>query len=146
MRKAGVWIAIIVAALIAGGIGKTIGKRASNVLLGDSRPLSKQEASSREVLMKVTGELNKSLPMMVDKDTQLQTVGAADKEIIFNYVLVNYAARDLAWSTNSAQVRSKLINQACSTPEMKKLLENGISLSYHYYGNDRRFLGGRRHA
>src|SRR6266576_2219321 len=47
------------------------------------------KAGSMENLLKMAGQLNKSLPMMVDKEMQLTTVTATENALIYNYTLVN---------------------------------------------------------
>lgn len=51
--------------------------------------------NSQMALSKLASDMNKTLPMMIDKDTELvATVGLPDM-FVYNYRLVNHAAQDL---------------------------------------------------
>jgi len=79
--------------------------------------------------------------MMVDKGTQLRNVGASDRKIIYDYVLVEHRAQEVNASQLLVEIRPRIQNYACSNPQMKTFWENGVSASYQYYGNDNVYLG-----
>lgn len=102
---------------------------------------NKEYLSSKEFLSKVSNEMNKSLPMMIDKETKCVSTYAFDKEIGYAYELVNKSSSEIDKSNFLNISTPKLKNFVCTTPHMQKFLNNGVSIGYIYYGNDSGFIG-----
>jgi hypothetical protein len=106
----------------------------------ESKP-SRGEIQSRAFLLTVARGINKSLPMMVDKETELRNVTAGERTIIYNYTLVNYAAEQLNKDKFLATMKDRIESQACQNEKMKIFWENGVSAQYTYAGNNSRQVG-----
>lgn len=119
----------IIAATATDRLGQTIAKS-----------YAPGQTSTQEFLLQVASEMNKSLPMRIDRETQLYNVGVQENALVYNYILVNYAS----WKVNPNEfitaMNSQVKNLACSSPESKIFWQNGISIYYSYSGNDYKFI------
>ena len=135
----GLLMLFAIAAFVADGIGKMAGKGASQAIL-DQKP-SKETFQSRTFLLKVASEINKSLPMMVDQETELSNASASEGTIIYNYILVNYAAHEVDKSQFLVAMKQQVESHACGEPKMQIFWENGVSALYSYKGKDNQPIG-----
>ena len=86
-----------------------------------------------EQLMKISSEINKSCPFMVDQDTRLDnTMGGPGKSITYNYTLVNYLEEDINSDELRKFITPQLINNIKINDDMKTFRENEVSLKYNY--------------
>jgi len=76
--------------------------------------------------------MNKSLPVMVDDDTRLETVTVHEGDVYFNYTLVNWLVADIDVESASTMMQPELKTIACESSDTKPLLEEGRSISYVY--------------
>ena len=97
---------------------------------------SKEKFRSIEFLSKVAAEASKSAPKRIDSDTELRSVTAGDRAIIYNYALVNYAAAELVADKFVAAVRERIETAACRDQGLRTFWENGVSVHYAYAGKD----------
>jgi hypothetical protein len=119
-------IAVIVAMLVAFGIQSYLKKL--------------NDPTSLRILNKIASEYNKSLPMMIDNETQLTSVSALDKEVIYYYKLVSLDSSDDLVSKIS-QMKPRMINHNCSTPDTRdNFLKKGITMEYRYYDKSDKHL------
>lgn len=101
---------------------------------------SKEYLSSREFLSKVCNEANKTMPMMIDKETMATSTYALDKELNYAYTLVHYSSADIDKQEFLSKQTPSIKNFVCKSPDMQKFQKNGVSISYVYYGNDKGFI------
>jgi hypothetical protein len=78
---------------------------------------------------------------MVDEETELRNMSANDGVIIYNYVLVNYAALQVDKTRFLASMKQQVESSACGAPQMKIFWENGVSAIYSYKGKDSQPIG-----
>ncbi len=128
-----------IAVLIANSVGKTGGKGPPQAVV-EQEP-SREAFRSRTYLLQLASEVNKSLPMMVDKETELRSMSASEGAIIYNYVMVNYAAHEVDESRFLPSMRQQVESRACGEPSMKIFWENGVSAIYNYRGKDSQPIG-----
>ncbi len=76
--------------------------------------------------------INKSLPSMVDNDTRLDHVSIQDKDVYYNYTLVNWLAADLDVTRFTSVMTPKLKTAQCANEETIPLLNEGRKLVYMY--------------
>jgi len=88
-------------------------------------------ALNKEIRMK-----NKSLPTMVDKETRLDIVTMKDGDMFYHYTLINKIADDYDIERLNNALTSMLKTNACETPEIKSLLEQGRALSHIYWDKE----------
>ncbi len=112
----------IVAALIGAFFGMTAFRHCSN-----------QAPDIDQAIVATSSQLNKTLPMMVDKETRLDnTVAGLDKTIIYRYTLVNMNAADVPKDKLVAAVRPGVVATYKTNDSMKEFRNNGVTMKYQY--------------
>ena len=120
-------IGFIAVLLVAMGIGKIGGKVASQAILSPSK---------EEIINTGVAEVNKTLPMMVDPETRLDSASSSHdyKHLIYNYTFVNYRS-DQITAAQLANLKDHVINQACAK-QKETLLNFGIPIEFSYKSFD----------
>lgn len=122
----------ILAAVVAG----TLGREGARVLLG-----GRDDVRSQRVLSRVASDLNKTLPMQVDKDTELMATVGLEAVMVYSYRLINRSAGDVDATAFSTEMRPRLVNAACTTPQTRDgFLKKGVTMRYMYADKDRRHV------
>jgi hypothetical protein len=99
------------------------------------------DVRSIEHLNDVAAEINRSVPTMIDKETELLPAEAAQAMLIYNYRLVGYSVAQLNPDKFAAGVKAKVTQTACSRPETRdEFLKEGVTLRYSYYDKDKKFI------
>ncbi len=112
----------VIAAVIGAVIGFTAVQRCSN-----------RAPSIDQALVATASQLNKTLPMMVDKETRLDnTMAAPDKTIVYRYTLINMSAADIPKDKLISGVRPQVVTTYKTSDSMKDFRNNGITMQYHY--------------
>lgn len=118
-------VGVIFAALIGGTTGHVIGKAASERMTID------------EAIVKMASEVNKQLPMTVDRDTRWDNISPGiNRHFTYNYTFVNSRSQDFDRSTWYREASPLLRNRACTSSDMAIFFKNGVSVSYSYQGRD----------
>lgn len=112
-------------------IGKLAGRSLSNIFYS-----SKKEVTVDEMLLKAANALNAKLPIMVDSETRLDSASGTNKNLRYNYTLVNYPKPSVSAQHLRNSLESQLVNNVCTSKEMEVFVKNGATISYAYYGND----------
>ena len=116
-------VVTILFAIVGGMIGSQI-----------VRTLNQQDFDT--VLMEISNEINKNLPMMIDENTRVDsTLGGPGNKITHFYTLVNHSAQDIDIETLKPTLKKQLINNYKSSSGMKDLRENDVELQYIYRDN-----------
>jgi len=95
-----------------------------------------KEISSARLPALVASEMNKSLPIWVDKDTQLRSVSASDSEITYNFVMLNHETSQINQDFFLRTLTSTLLDTVCGDQKMQMFWKNNITAVYSY--QDRR--------
>lgn len=90
-------------------------------------------------LVEASREMNKELPMMVDKITQLTTTTSSENELTYSYKLLG--GNTIAQADFENTLKSRIKNQVCSTANTKQLIDMGANLSYVYYDSNGKYIG-----
>jgi hypothetical protein len=99
------------------------------------------DVTSQTALSKLASDMNKTLPMMIDKDTELVATIGLQGTFVYNYRLVNHVAQDLDPQKINELMKPNIINSACTTPETRdQFLHKGVTLRYSYADKDRRHV------
>lgn len=94
-----------------------------------------------QALARTASEINKSLPMMADQETRLDTTSPApNKTLIYHYTLINMRAADVQKETFVTTLRPKIVTTYKTSPSMKMLRDNGVTLEYQYYDKEGAFV------
>jgi hypothetical protein len=122
-------LAVIVAAMVAG----TVGREAVRSLFNQ-----KPDVTSVAVLSKVASDLNKTLPMAVDEETELTNVMGLEGVIAYNYRLVNLQTSDIDPGSLVQQLKPSVVKAVCTAPQTRdEFLKNGVTMRYVYTDKDR---------
>ena len=92
-------------------------------------------------MMKAASELNKSCPIMVDRETRLDNAIALPNNIFqYNYTLVNFEKSMLNADTIKNRMEPGLINNVKSNPDLKTYRNNNSTLAYNYRDKNGEFV------
>ena len=96
---------------------------------------------SLESLRRVAAELNRSVPVMIDKETELLTAEGAEEMLIYNYRLVRYSLSQLDPNQFAIRIKPGLTRNACNRAETREqFLNKGITLRYAYFDKDKQHI------
>jgi len=99
---------------------------------------SEVDPRSKEILGKVAAEINQSVPVMIDKETELLPATFAEGMLIYNYRLISFSVTQLDRKKFVAAAREQVTQGACGRPETRDgFLKKGVTLRYSYYDKDR---------
>jgi len=87
-------------------------------------------------LIATANELNKTLPIMVDSETRLDTSTGFNEMFQYNYTLVNYSFEELDPEEIEETLKPNLINSVCTIEDMAFFIKNDVPVSYAYYGKN----------
>jgi hypothetical protein len=101
--------------------------------------LNREDPRSLEHLSKVAAEMNKSVPVMIDPETELLPITAAPGLLTYNYRLVNYSAAQLDPQKFAAGAKQRVTEGACNRPETRdNFLKYGVTLRYSYFDKEKK--------
>jgi hypothetical protein len=100
-----------------------------------------EDPRSKAYLTKVAAEINRSVPVMIDKETELLPAEGADGMLIYNYRLVSYSVGQLDASKFAAGAKERISQSACNRPETRDdFLKKGVTLRYSYFDKDKQYI------
>lgn len=117
-----IWAGLARAVVVLGTLALIV-----NFIVGLKQGSDTDLALSEEIKM-----INKSLPSMIDNDTRLDHVSIQDKDVHYNYTLVNWLAADLDVTRFTSVMTPKLKTVMCANEETRPLLNEGRKLVYMY--------------
>ncbi len=96
--------------------------------------LMKSINSSDKELMKISDDMNKKCPIMVDNETQLDNSKVFDNTLQYNYTLVNVVRNDSSFDLIGAKkfIMKNAQDNLDNRPEMKSYREKKVALKYNY--------------
>ena len=98
----------------------------------------REDPRSAEHLSDMAAEINRSIPVMIDKETELLPAESHEGMLVYNYRLVDYAVAQLDRAKFAAGVKRKVTQEACSRPETRDdFLKKGVTLRYSYFDKDK---------
>lgn len=93
---------------------------------------------SQAHLSKIAAEINRSVPVMIDKETELMPAAGHQGMLIYNYRLVSYSAGQLDQQKFAAGAKDRVTQEACNRPETRdEFLKQGVTLRYSYFDKDK---------
>ena len=109
--------------------------RAPDWLEGDPDPRSK------EFLDRIAAEINRSVPVMIDQETELMPAASEPGMLIYNYRLVNVSVAQVDGNKFAAGAKERLNQGACNRPETRdNFLKKGVTLRYSYFDKDKQHI------
>jgi hypothetical protein len=100
-----------------------------------------------QALDRVANQINKNLPLEVDKHTRLDKVThEARKQLTYHYTIVTLRSADVNKADFEKAMQPQLKKKLCESNEMKNFLKNGVSIAYSYRGSDAQPVGNFKYA
>ncbi len=100
-----------------------------------------EDPRSQEYLSRVAAEINRSVPVMIDQETELMPVAGAPAMLIYNYRLVGYSVTKLDHQKFAAGAKQRITQGACGRPETRdEFLKKGVTLRYSYFDKDKQHI------
>ena len=94
---------------------------------------SHRPPSIDQALVATASQMNKNLPMMVDKETRLDnTMPGPDKTIIYRYTLINRSAAEVPKDRLITAIRPQAVANYKTSESMKDFRNNGVTMQYQY--------------
>jgi hypothetical protein len=102
---------------------------------------AKADPRSSEHLRNIAAQINRSIPVMIDQETELLPAEGHEGMLIYNYRLVGYSVSQLDHQKFAEGARQKVRQGACNRPETRdEFLKNGVTLRYSYFDKDKRHI------
>ena len=96
---------------------------------------------SQERLSRIAAELNRSVPVMIDKETELTVVEGYQALLIYKYRLVPYSVGQVDHQKFAAGAKQRVAQGVCNQPEMREeYLKKGVTLRYSYFDKDKQHI------
>ena len=93
------------------------------------------------ILGKITDEVNKTCPKMIDKETRLDnTIALSNRTIQYNYTMVNLEKESIDIDYFEQNLKPVILNEVKTNPGLKKFRDNEVSMSYYYKDKNGKFL------
>jgi len=84
-------------------------------------------------MMQAASEINKTCPIMVDKETRLDnSIALPDNIFQYNYTLVNMEKKNIDISELEEYVRPIILNTIKTNPDLKSFRDHETTMSYNY--------------
>ena len=84
-------------------------------------------------LMKAASELNKTCPIMVDRETQLDNaIALTGKTFQYNYTLINLSKDSIDVHSFENNMKPFLTKNVKNAPELKIYRDNKVTMAYSY--------------
>jgi len=100
-----------------------------------------EDPRSQEYLSRIAAEINRSVPVMIDQETELMPVAGAPGMLIYNYRLVGYSVTKLDHQKFAAGAKQRVTQGACGRPETRdEFLKKGVTLRYSYFDKDKQHI------
>lgn len=102
---------------------------------------SRLETELENKILQTAKQINSQLPIMVDKETRLDTVMATGKQFHYKYTMVNVTEKEINKKDFLRYAKSHLIKNQCGNNDIKKMLKAGVSYNYVYQDKKGNLIG-----
>lgn len=100
------------------------------------------DALFEKEMVAASARQNKSLPMMVDKDTRWDTtIPGPGKNWTYVYTLVSPELKNITNKEINDVLGDKIRSGVCTMKEMQVFVEKGVKITYKYRNNEGGFIG-----
>jgi hypothetical protein len=94
-----------------------------------------------KVMMNAANEINKTCPLMVDKETRLDNaIALPENKFQYNYTLVNFEKEALNIEEVKGKIEPNIVNIVKTNPQMKIMRDNSTTVVYNYKDKNGVFL------
>jgi hypothetical protein len=105
------------------------------------KPSDGENPRSQSSLNRLADQINRGVPVMIDKETELLAAVGTEGMLTYNYRLVSYSVSQLNASKFAAGAKERVTQGVCNRPETRDdLLKHGVTLSYAYYDKDKQHI------
>lgn len=88
-------------------------------------------------------QANKTLPVMIDKETRFDRVEAVPgAKFLYHYTFVNYKSSEIAPEWLYSDLLTSVRLRACKDEGMKKIINAGGTFAFSYFGREGLLIGG----
>lgn len=91
-------------------------------------------------LKEMAREFNNQTPIIIDSETQINSVLVLGKTINFNGRLINLSSKQVDKDVLRKYVWKNVNDIACNNKATRDLIDLGVSYVYIYFGNDDRLI------
>ena len=96
---------------------------------------------SQASLNRLAVQINRGVPVMIDKETELLAAVGTEGMLTYNYRLVSYSVSQLDATKFAVGAKERVTQGVCNRPETRDdLLKEGVTLSYAYFDKDKRHI------
>jgi hypothetical protein len=96
---------------------------------------------SQASLNRLAVQINRNVPVMIDKETELLAAVGTEGMLTYNYRLVSYSVSQLDATRFAVGAKERVTQGACNRPETRDdLLKNGVTLRYSYFDKDKQHI------
>ena len=100
-----------------------------------------QDPRSIEHLSREAAQLNRSLPVLIDKETELTVSEGAHAMFIYKYRLVNVSVDKVDHAKFAAAAKPQLVQNSCNRPETRnEFLSKGVTMRFSYFDKDKQHV------
>ena len=90
---------------------------------------------------KIAAEINRSVPVMIDQETELMPAAGAPGMLIYNYRLGNVSVAQVDHNKFATGAKERLKQGVCNRPETRDdFLKKGVTLRYSYFDKDKQHI------
>jgi uncharacterized RDD family membrane protein YckC len=100
--------------------------------VSDKYQIPNKQPSSYDYTKEIEKE-NKSLPVMLDSETEFFKMSFSNNTLYYQYRLVNKDAKDINSSMYYTYMKNQILPKACSTSDPNPTLAKGYNLSFEYF-------------
>jgi hypothetical protein len=94
-----------------------------------------------KLLMYAASEINKTCPIVVDEETQLDnTIALPDNVFQYNFTLPNLSKSDSVFEGIKKIIEPKILNSTKTSPDLKTFRDNKVTMNYNYRDKEGVFL------
>jgi len=105
------------------------------------KSFQRENPNSQESLNRVAAEINRAVPVMIDKETELLAAAGTEGVLTYNYRLVSYSVSQLDAAKFAAGAKERVAQGACNRAETRDdLLKQGVTLRYSYFDKDKQHI------
>ncbi|HYA27917.1 MAG TPA: hypothetical protein VEI95_03810 [Acidobacteriota bacterium] len=101
----------------------------------------KEDPRSLQRLSRIAAEINRSVPVMIDRETELMVVEAYEGMLIYKYRLAPYSVSQLDHEKFAADAKKRVVQLACNQAETRdEYLKKGVTLRYSYFDKNKQHI------
>jgi hypothetical protein len=101
----------------------------------------RENPRSEESLNRLAADINRRVPVMIDKETELLPAVGAEGLLTYNYRLVSYSVTQFDATRFAVGAKERVTQGACNRSETRDdLLKNGVTLRYSYFDKNKQHI------